>query len=54
MDSANNVHESEAEIKEAVAYKKNPYKVASLPNFLKVFKRKSADKSAPQQPTANP
>nr|XP_046231741.1 syntaxin-2-like isoform X2 [Scatophagus argus] len=35
-----------SETSEAVAYKKNPYKIASLPSFLKPFKKKTTAQTA--------
>ncbi|XP_045922988.1 syntaxin-2-like [Micropterus dolomieu] len=46
MSAAEYVDTSKAETNKAVAYKKNPYKIASLPNF---FKRNSASESATDQ-----
>ncbi|XP_026153781.1 syntaxin-2-like isoform X2 [Mastacembelus armatus] len=40
---------SKAEINKAVTYKKNPYKIASLPDFFKSFKRQTPDKTATYQ-----
>ncbi|XP_029025937.1 syntaxin-2-like isoform X2 [Betta splendens] len=45
MESAQYVHEAQAETKKALAFKKNPYKVASLPNFLKSLRKQSSDKT---------
>ncbi|XP_030292576.1 syntaxin-2-like isoform X1 [Sparus aurata] len=44
---------SKDETYKAVAYKKNPYKVASLPSFFKPFKRKTTDKTATDQNTSD-
>ncbi|XP_070706568.1 syntaxin-2-like [Pempheris klunzingeri] len=51
--AADYVDTSKAETYKAVAYKKNPYKVASLPSFLKPFKRKSTAKTATDQNTSD-
>ncbi|KAI3362047.1 hypothetical protein L3Q82_012389 [Scortum barcoo] len=47
--AAEYVDMSKAETCKAVAYKKNPYKVASLPSFFKPFKRKTTAKTATDQ-----
>lgn len=39
--AAEYVAASKAETCKAVTYKKNPYKVASLPGFLKSFRKKT-------------
>ncbi|XP_036974020.1 syntaxin-2-like isoform X2 [Acanthopagrus latus] len=44
---------SKDETYKAVAYKKNPYKVTSLPSFFKPFKRKTTDKTATDQNTSD-
>ncbi|XP_071322258.1 syntaxin-2-like isoform X2 [Trachinotus anak] len=44
---------SKAETQKAVTYKKNPSKIASLPSFLKPFKRQTAAKSATDQNTSD-
>ncbi|KAM3600525.1 uncharacterized protein V6R79_024649 [Siganus canaliculatus] len=44
--AAEYVDSSKAETCKAVEYKKNPYKIASLPSFFKSFKRKPPAKSA--------
>ncbi|XP_056288566.1 syntaxin-like isoform X2 [Pseudoliparis swirei] len=51
--AAEYVDVSKAKTSEAVAYKKNRYKVASLPSFFKSFKRKSSAKTAPDQKASN-
>lgn len=51
--AAEYVDMSKAETCKAVAYKKNPYKVASLPSFLKPFKRKTTAKTATDQNTSD-
>ncbi|XP_070780525.1 syntaxin-2-like [Enoplosus armatus] len=53
MSAAEYVEMSKAETDKAVTYKKNPYKVASLPSFLKPFTRKPAAKSATDQNTSD-
>lgn len=47
--AAEYVDVSKAETHKAVTYKKNPYKIASFPNFLKPFKRKSTVNTASDQ-----
>uniref|UniRef100_A0A3Q2PDI5 Syntaxin-2 n=1 Tax=Fundulus heteroclitus TaxID=8078 RepID=A0A3Q2PDI5_FUNHE len=37
---------SKEETNKALLYKKNPYKIASLPRFFKPFRRQSSDKTA--------
>ncbi|XP_029300863.1 syntaxin-2-like isoform X2 [Cottoperca gobio] len=49
--AAEYVDVSKAEIHEAVMYKNNRHKIASLPNFLKSFKRKTT-RTAPAQNTS--
>lgn len=49
--AAEYVDKSKAETQKAVAYKKNPYKIASLPNFLKPFKKHTTAKSSTDQNT---
>ncbi|XP_031154072.1 syntaxin-2-like isoform X1 [Sander lucioperca] len=44
---------SKAKTCEAVAYKKNPQKIASLPSFFKHFKRKTTAKTAADQNTSD-
>lgn len=51
--AAEYVDKSKAETYKAVTYKKNPYKVASLPSFLKPFKRKTAANTAADQNTSD-
>ncbi|XP_041826893.1 syntaxin-2-like [Melanotaenia boesemani] len=43
------VEMSKEETDKAVAYKKNPYKIASLPNFFKPFKKQTSAKTASDQ-----
>ncbi len=50
MSAAEYVDISKEETYKAVTYKKNPYKIASLPSF---FKRKSSAKTAPDQNTSD-
>uniref|UniRef100_A0A3Q3XG69 t-SNARE coiled-coil homology domain-containing protein n=1 Tax=Mola mola TaxID=94237 RepID=A0A3Q3XG69_MOLML len=45
--AAEYVQVSKAETHKAVTYKKNPYKVASLPGFLKSFKKKTRAQTGP-------
>lgn len=45
--AAEYVQASKAETHKAVTYKKNPYKVASLPGFLKSFKKKTRAQTGP-------
>ncbi|XP_034402626.1 syntaxin-2-like [Cyclopterus lumpus] len=47
--AAEYVDVSKAKTSEAVAYKKNRHKIASLPSFFKSFKRKTTAKTAPDQ-----
>ncbi|XP_040914878.1 syntaxin-2-like isoform X2 [Toxotes jaculatrix] len=47
--AAEYVDMSKAETNKAVSYKKNPYKVASLPRFFTSFKRQSVAKTATDQ-----
>ncbi|XP_070845156.1 syntaxin-2-like [Chaetodon trifascialis] len=47
--AAEYVDTSKAETHKAVTYKKNPYKIASLPSFLKPFKRKTTANTAADQ-----
>ncbi|XP_068561600.1 syntaxin-2-like [Cebidichthys violaceus] len=47
--AAEYVDASKAQTHDAVAYKRNPYKVASLPSFFKSFRRKSSAKTATDQ-----
>ncbi|XP_068430593.1 syntaxin-2-like [Clinocottus analis] len=51
--AAEYVDVSKAQTFEAVAYKKNPYKMASLPSFFKSFRRKTTVKAAPDQNPTN-
>ncbi|XP_042365276.1 syntaxin-2-like [Plectropomus leopardus] len=51
--AAEYVDMSKAETYKAVTYKKNPYKVASLPSFFKPFKRKTTAKTATDQNTSD-
>ncbi|XP_058472812.1 syntaxin-2-like [Solea solea] len=44
---------SKEETNKAVTYKKNPYKIASLPSFLKPFKRQTSFKTAMDQNPSN-
>lgn len=44
--AAEYVDVSKEEINKAVVYKKNPYKIATLPSFFKSFKRQTAAKTA--------
>lgn len=44
---------SKAETYKAVMYKKNPYKIASLPNFFKPFKRQTTAKTGTDQNTSD-
>nr|XP_020465496.1 syntaxin-2-like [Monopterus albus]XP_020465497.1 syntaxin-2-like [Monopterus albus]XP_020465498.1 syntaxin-2-like [Monopterus albus]XP_020465499.1 syntaxin-2-like [Monopterus albus] len=44
---------SKEEISKAVTYKKNPYKIASLPGIFKPFKRQSAAKNVTDQNTSD-
>ncbi|KAG7499272.1 hypothetical protein JOB18_033728 [Solea senegalensis] len=44
---------SKEETNKAVVYKKNPYKIASLPSFLKPFKRQTSFKTAMDQNPSN-
>ncbi|XP_041666916.1 syntaxin-2-like [Cheilinus undulatus] len=46
------VDDSKAETYKAVTFKKNPYKVVSLPSFLKPFKRQASTKTANDQKTS--
>lgn len=48
--AAEYVEMSKAETHKAVTYKKNPYKIASLPSF---FKRKASAKTATDQNTSD-
>ncbi|CAJ1071205.1 syntaxin-2-like [Xyrichtys novacula] len=50
--AAEYVDVSKAETYKAVTYKKNPYKIVSLPNFLKPFKRQGSTKTANDQNTS--
>ncbi|XP_051268885.1 syntaxin-2-like isoform X2 [Dicentrarchus labrax] len=45
MSAAEYIEVSKDETYKAVTYKKNPYKIASLPNFLKPFKRQTTAKT---------
>ncbi|XP_056260065.1 syntaxin-2-like isoform X2 [Seriola aureovittata] len=51
--AAEYVFESKAETKKAVTYKKNPYKIASLPSFFKLFKKQTAAVTATDQNTSD-
>ncbi|XP_069019065.1 syntaxin-2-like [Embiotoca jacksoni] len=51
--AAEYVDVSKAETSKAVAYKKNPHKIASLPNFLKPFKRQTAAQTTTDQNTSD-
>ncbi|XP_018536183.1 syntaxin-2 [Lates calcarifer] len=44
---------SKAETHKAVTYKKNPYKIASLPSFFKPFKKQTSAKTATDQNTSD-
>ncbi|XP_062290170.1 syntaxin-2-like [Scomber scombrus] len=44
---------SKAETNKAVAYKKNPHKIASLPSFFKPFKRRTTAKTGSDQNTSD-
>ncbi|XP_060916969.1 syntaxin-2-like isoform X1 [Labrus mixtus] len=50
--AAEYVDVSKAETYKAVSYKKNPYKIASMPSFLKTFKRQASTKTANDQKTS--
>ncbi|KAM6975418.1 syntaxin-2-like [Tautogolabrus adspersus] len=50
--AAEYVDVSKAETYKAVTYKKNPHKIASLPSFLKTFKRQASSKSGNDQKTS--
>ncbi|CAB1444484.1 unnamed protein product [Pleuronectes platessa] len=52
--AAEYIDASKAETGKAVTYKKNPYKIASLPDFFKSFRRQSNAKSAADQNTSDP
>ncbi|XP_077594050.1 syntaxin-2-like [Stigmatopora nigra] len=47
------VEESKEETHKAVTYKKNPYKIVSLPKFFKSFRRQTSDvtRTSPTNPT---
>lgn len=47
--AAEYVDVSKTETHKAVEYKKNRYKIASVPNFFKPFKRQNAAKTAADQ-----
>ncbi|XP_059214440.1 syntaxin-2-like [Centropristis striata] len=51
--AAEYVDASKAETYKAVTYKKNPYKVASMPSFFKSFRRKTTAKTATDQNTSD-
>uniref|UniRef100_A0A3Q0RH40 t-SNARE coiled-coil homology domain-containing protein n=1 Tax=Amphilophus citrinellus TaxID=61819 RepID=A0A3Q0RH40_AMPCI len=51
--AAEYVEKSTEETFKAVAYKKNPYKIAFRPNFFKNFKRNGASKTAADQSTSD-
>ena len=51
--AAEYVDASTAETGKALTYKKNPYKIASLPDFFKPFRRQSSAKSAADQNPSN-
>ncbi|XP_074546625.1 syntaxin-2-like isoform X2 [Halichoeres trimaculatus] len=46
MSAAEFVDESKNKTDEALTYKKNPYKIASMPSFFKSFKRQASTKTA--------
>nr|XP_061800472.1 syntaxin-2-like [Nerophis lumbriciformis] len=48
------VEESREETHKAVMYKKNPYRIVSLPRFFKSFQRKTADNAGTGPNTSNP
>ncbi|XP_037835449.1 syntaxin-2-like isoform X2 [Kryptolebias marmoratus] len=49
--AAEYVVKSKEETNKAVSYKKNPYKIVSLPNFFKPFKRQSSLKTTSNETT---
>lgn len=46
MSAAEYVDESKKETRKALGFKENPYKIISMPSFLKSFKRQASTKSA--------
>lgn len=51
--AAEYIEVSKAETNKAVAYKKNRYKIASLPSFFKTFKKETTAKTASDQNTSD-
>ncbi|XP_053700526.1 syntaxin-2-like isoform X2 [Synchiropus splendidus] len=53
MSAAEYVDQSKSETQKAVDYKKNRYKIASMPNFLKSFRKPTVVKAPEEQLTAD-